>query len=105
MVEDKLMPFARLFRIHEQPEMGMWLLYITIVILSYIVYKLGFSVKLPMRLSIVIFIFLLAGSTLLTFFAAFLPIVEGLLAAVAILVLYKIRLRKEKAEGKFDNLA
>lgn len=35
--------FAALYKVDENPEKGMWMLYLTIVVLSIIVYKLGFA--------------------------------------------------------------
>jgi hypothetical protein len=76
----------------------MWLLYLTIVALSIIVYKLGFARKLPLAKSLVIYSFLILGCTVLTFFGVFLPIAEGLLVAALILIIYKIRLHQSKKQ-------
>jgi hypothetical protein len=95
-VTERLSFFAALYKVSEQPKVGMWLLYITIVILSIVVYKLGFAKKLPLGKSIIIYIFLTLGCTIMTFFGIFLPVAEGLLAAALILVIYKIRLRQSK---------
>ncbi|KIL47567.1 YlaH-like family protein [Jeotgalibacillus campisalis] len=98
-VEDRLSFFPALYRVDVNPEMGMWLLYITIIALSILVYKLGFAKKLPLLKSAVIYIFLILGCTVLTFLAIFLPIAEGLIIASLILIIYKIRLRREQAKG------
>lgn len=95
-VIERLSFFARLFRVHEQHDVGMWYLYITILILSIIVYKLGFAKKLPILKSAIIYLFLALGCTVLTFLAIFLPIAEGLVVAVLILSIYKIRLYYSK---------
>jgi hypothetical protein len=71
-------------------------LYLVIFLLSAVVYKLGFAKKLKMAQSIIIYIFLLLGCIMLTFLAFFLPVVEGLIIAALILILYKIRLFNEK---------
>ncbi|WP_339229058.1 YlaH-like family protein [Aeribacillus sp. FSL K6-2833] len=95
-VIERLSFFARLFRVYEQHDVGMWFLYITILILSIIVYKLGFAKKLPILKSAIIYLFLALGCTVLTFLAIFLPIAEGLVVAVLILSIYKIRLYYSK---------
>ncbi|MGA9226096.1 MAG: YlaH-like family protein [Mesobacillus sp.] len=97
-VSQRLSFFAALFRVDENPTVGMWLLYLTIVALSIVVYKLGFAQKLPLLKNILIYAFLSLGSTVLTFLAIFLPIAEGLVAAVLILIIYKMRLRQHKKE-------
>ncbi|MBO0994476.1 YlaH-like family protein [Bacillus sp. SD088] len=76
-----------------------WLLWLTITALAILVYKLGFAKKLPLLKSVVIYLFLIVGCLFLTFLAIFLPITEGLMVAAVILIIYKIRLRKEKKAG------
>ncbi|GAM14614.1 MULTISPECIES: YlaH-like family protein [Bacillaceae] len=95
-VSQRLSFFAALFRVDENPTVGMWMLYLTIAALSILVYKLGFAQKLPLLKSIIIYAFLLLGSTVLTFLAIFLPITEGLVVAALILIIYKLRLRQHK---------
>jgi hypothetical protein len=95
-VTERLSFFAALYKVSDQPKVGMWLLYLTIVVLSIIVYKLGFARKLPLGKSIIIYIFLILGCTIMTFFGIFLPVAEGLLVAALILIIYKIRLRQSK---------
>lgn len=95
-VSQRLSFFAALFRVDENPTVGMWLLYLTIVALSIVVYKLGFAQKLPLLKNILIYAFLSLGSTVLTFLAIFLPITEGLVVAALILIIYKLRLRQHK---------
>lgn len=97
-ITERLTFFAALYKVHENPTVGMWLLYITIILLSVIVFKLGFARKLPLIKNIVIYTFLILGCTILTFFAVFLPIAEGLIVAAFILVIYKIRLNREKKD-------
>lgn len=99
-VAESLHFFARLYNVHENPELGMWLLYLTIVVLSIIVYKLGFARKLPLLKSAVVYFFMILGATLLTFLGVFLPITEGLAIAALVLTLYKIRLLLEKKISK-----
>jgi hypothetical protein len=98
MVTERLSFFASLYRVEENPTLGMWLLYITIIALSVLVYKLGFAKKLPVLKSAVIYFFLAAGSTVLTFLGIFLPVAEGLVVAALILIIYKVRLHNHKKE-------
>ncbi|SFA51526.1 YlaH-like protein [Anoxybacillus pushchinoensis] len=91
--------FASLYHVHEQPEKGMWLLYGTIVVLAIIVYRLGFARELPLLKNVVIYTLLVLGCTILTFFAVFLPVAEGLLVAAVVLIIYKWRLRQERKES------
>lgn len=77
--------------------------YVYIVILSVIVYKLGFAKKLPLLKNIVIGVFLLIGCFIMLIFSYALPIAEGLAVAAFILIVYKIRLhqsKKQQAEAK-----
>ncbi|WHZ04706.1 YlaH-like family protein [Neobacillus sp. YX16] len=99
-VADRLSFFSALYKVTEQPKLGMWLLYFTIVALSILVYKLGFAQKqkLPLIKSILIYIFLAAGCTILTALGIFLPITEGLVVAALILIIYKIRLHQSKKQ-------
>lgn len=97
-VGERLSFFAALFRVDENPAVGMWLLYLTIIALSIVVFKLGFAQKLPLGKNIMIYTFLILGCTVLTFLGVFLPIAEGLVAAALILIIYKIRLRQHKNE-------
>ncbi len=46
-VSERLSFFAALYQVDEHPLAGMWLLYGTIVVLSMIVFKLGFAKRLP----------------------------------------------------------
>ncbi|WP_071459308.1 YlaH-like family protein [Bacillus massilinigeriensis] len=95
-ISQRLSFFAALYKVDEQPDVGMWLLYITLVGLCVIVYKLGFARKLPLGKSIVIYIFLALGCLVLTALGVFLPIGEGLVVAALILIIYKIRLHQQK---------
>lgn len=92
-IGSRLSFFAALFRVEQNPTVGMWLLYLTILGLSILVYKLGFAQKLPLIKSIIIYVFLALGSTILSFLGIFLPVAEGLVLAALILIIYKIRLR------------
>ena len=77
---------------------------ILIFILSAIVYKLGFAKNdLSIVKNIIIYFLLFVGCIILTFLALFLPMVEGLIVAAAILILYKTRLWREKREENRAN--
>lgn len=76
-----------------------YVVFVLVFLLSALVYKLGFAKKLKLSQNIVIYIFLFIGCIFLTFLALFLPMIEGLIVAALILILYKIRLWREKKEG------
>ncbi len=75
-----------------------YVLFALVFLLSALVYKLGFAKKLKLSQNIVIYIFLFLGCIILTFFALYLPMVEGLIVAALILIVYKTRLWREKRE-------
>lgn len=75
-----------------------YVLFALVFLLSALVYKLGFAKKLKLAQNIVIYIFLFLGCIVLTFFALYLPMVEGLIVAALILIIYKTRLWREKRE-------
>lgn len=101
-VSERLSFFPSLYRVIDHPELGMWMLYLTILFLSILVYKLGFAKKLPILKSAVIYIFLGLGCTVLTFLGIFLPVAEGLVVAALILIVYKIRLHQSKKQETED---
>ncbi|MED3844392.1 YlaH-like family protein [Geobacillus stearothermophilus] len=98
-VLERLTFFASLYDVDSNPERGMWLLYATVLLLAALVYRLGFARRLPLLKSAVIYVLLALGCTVLTFFAVFLPVAEGLAVAALVLLIYKIRLRQAK-EGE-----
>lgn len=73
-----------------------------VFLLSALVYKLGFAKKLSLGKNIIIYAFLLIGCLVLTFLALFLPMIEGLIVAALILIVYKSRLWREKREEAKD---
>ena len=77
-----------------------YVVFILVFILSAIVFKLGFARELPLLKNIIIYIFLFLGCIMLTFFALFLPMIEGLMVAALILIVYKSRMWREKREEK-----
>lgn len=95
-VSERLQFFAKLFKVDENPEAGMWLLYFTILLLAVVVYNLGFARKLPIIKNVIIYALLAFGCTILTFFGAFLPVAEGLLITAIVLGVYKVRLHQAK---------
>lgn len=99
-VYENMYPVARvLYQNLPSFEMAGYALFAAIFLLSALVYKLGFARKLSFGKNAAITLFLAAGGLGLTFLAFFLPVVEGLLIAALILVLYKIRLWREKREN------
>ncbi|QOV13511.1 YlaH-like family protein [Viridibacillus arvi] len=72
------------------------ILLVLIFALSIVVYNLGFAKKLKFWQNIVIYFFLFVGCIFLTFFATYLPVVEGLLIIALVLIMYKIGLRRDK---------
>jgi len=97
---DQFSPFLKFYyQMTQDAKAANWLLYLTIIGLCILVYKLGFAKKLPILKSAIIYIFLIVGCTFLTFLAIFLPIAEGLVVAALILIIYKIRLNKERKSG------
>ena len=79
-------------------DMAGYVTFILVFLMSAIVYKLGFAKKLTLGRNIVIYAFLFFGCIILTFLALFLPMIEGLIVAALILIVYKSRLWREKRE-------
>ena len=79
-------------------EIAGYVVFILVFILSAIVFKLGFARELPLLKNIIIYTFLFLGCIMLTFFAFFLPMIEGLMVAALILIVYKSRMWREKRE-------
>lgn len=75
---------------------GFFLLYLLIVILAIITFKLGFAKKLPVLKAVVVYMFLIVGSLLLAFFGISYPIAESLLVAILVLGIYRFRLHQER---------
>ncbi|GAK04101.1 hypothetical protein JCM19037_2475 [Geomicrobium sp. JCM 19037] len=89
---------AGIMNIHENAAMGFWLLYLAVVVMSILVFNLGFARKLSLMKNIVVYGALLFGAIMLTFFAIFMPIVESLIAAALVLGIYRLRLRMHKKQ-------
>lgn len=80
-----------------------YVVFILVFLLSALVYKLGFAKKLKFAQNVVIYIFLFLGCIALTFLALFLPMIEGLIVAALILIIYKNRLWREKREQQHND--
>lgn len=80
-----------------------FVVFILVFVLCAIVYKLGFAREgLALWKSIIVYFCLFLGCIILTFLALFLPMIEGLIIAAIILIIYKFRIRKEKSEEKVE---
>jgi len=100
MVFGKMSPIARfIYETMPNFDSAGYVVFIITLLLSALVYKLGFAKQLKRSQNLVIFIFLFLGCLILTFLAFFLPIIEGLIVAALILIIYKIRLRNEKKQN------
>ncbi len=95
-IQERLSFFAALYRVDENPQAGMWYLYLTIFGLCIVVYQLGFAKKLPLLKNIVIYAIMALGCTILCFMGVFLPMAEGLIIAVLVLAIYRLRLRNAR---------
>lgn len=87
---------TQLINLTNDTELSMWIMYGLIVLLSIVVYHLGFAKKLSIIKMLITYVLLLVGCTFLTFLALRIPIVEALLASVFVLGIYKIRLHQSK---------
>ncbi|MCR2820859.1 YlaH-like family protein [Lederbergia panacisoli] len=100
---DNFSPTLRFFyQLTNNAQATNWLLWLTITGLAVLVYKLGFAKKLPILKSALIYLFLIVGCLFFTFLAIFLPIAEGLMVAALILIIYKIRLNRERKSGALN---
>lgn len=78
-------------------EIAGYAVFILVFLLSALVYKLGFArSELSLGKNIIIYIFLFIGCIILTFLALFLPMIEGLIVAALILMVYKVRRLQDK---------
>ncbi|MBS4217889.1 YlaH-like family protein [Bacillus sp. FJAT-49711] len=100
---DHFSPTLRFFyELTNNAQTANWLLWLTITGLAILVYKLGFAKKLPILKSALIYLFLIVGCLFFTFLAIFLPITEGLMVAALILIIYKVRLNRERKSGALN---
>ncbi|WP_240375054.1 YlaH-like family protein [Bacillus piscicola] len=98
ITKEQLSWIAGALQVHENPITGFWLLYVAIVIMSIIVFNLGFARKLPILKNVIVYSGLLIGALILTIFAIGMPVVESLIAAALVLGIYRIRLHRHKKE-------
>jgi hypothetical protein len=97
-----LSTFAALVNIDQNPILGFWLLYALVVLMSVIVYHLGFARKLPILKSAVIYVMLLIGSIPITLFAIGMPVVESLMVAALVFGIYRYRLAKSQKQKQTE---
>jgi hypothetical protein len=71
---------------------AVWLYFVIIVVLSILVYNLGFARKLSFGKNIVIYVLMIIGSFILLILSYQLPVVESLIVASIVLGIYRIRL-------------
>ncbi|ARD49170.1 hypothetical protein SporoP33_13610 [Sporosarcina sp. P33] len=96
MVYNRMSGIARMiYELAPDFTMAGYILLALVFIMSAIVYKLGFARKISFWRNVVIYAFLFIGCLILTFLAFFLPIVEGLFVAAAILIIYRVRRMNE----------
>lgn len=77
-----------------------YITFFTVFILCAIVYKLGFARShIKLWQNAIIYGCLFIGCIVLTFFALSLPMIEGLLVAAAILIIYRIRVKHDDEEA------
>ena len=99
IVYDRMSGIARyIYENMPSYEVAGYVVFVLVFILSAIVFKLGFARELPLLKNIIIYTFLFLGCIMLTFFAFFLPMIEGLIVAALILIVYKSRMWREKRE-------
>ncbi len=95
-VYEHMWPIAKTIYSSTTPTVGAYSLYFVILILTIIVYRLGFAKKLPLLKNIVIYLCLALGCPILSFLGVFLPIAEGLAIVALLLFIYKLRLHQTK---------
>lgn len=94
---DELSWVARL--VYENPSNGL-IVFFVIVILSVLVYNLGFARKLPLLKNVIVYLALFIGCVILTVLAIMgAPIIEVLVISAVVLLIYKLRVRSTKSEG------
>lgn len=87
---ERMFFFVKLCKVDENLELGMWLFYGMIIILSIFVYNLGFVRKLFVLKNIVIYILLVIGCIVLIFFVVFLFVGEGFVVVVIVFGIYRL---------------
>lgn len=78
-----------------------WIMYVIILILSIISYKLGFARKLPLLKSFFVYLLLVVGTYITTLFSILsMPIAESLIIISLVLAIYRFRLYRERKAEK-----
>ncbi|TFB23342.1 hypothetical protein E3U55_05870 [Filobacillus milosensis] len=97
-LEDQFyLPIEKYFLIEIGGVQGFWLLFLTVVALAIITYKLGFAKDLPLLKSLIVYIILGFGCFILVLFSiGGLPIAEVLVITSIVLAIYRYRLHKER---------
>ncbi|WP_040227992.1 YlaH-like family protein [Bhargavaea cecembensis] len=97
-------PIARyIYEAMPSTESAGYVLFLAVFALSALVYYLGFAKKLKLWQNAVIYISLFLGCLVLTFLAFFLPMVEGLIVAALILIIYKARRMFDRKHEEKDS--
>ncbi|MED4883620.1 YlaH-like family protein [Bacillus smithii] len=79
---------------------AVWLYFVIIIVLSILVYNLGFARKLSFGKNFVIYVLMIMGSFILLILSYQLPVVESLFVAAIVLGIYRIRRNKKEAESE-----
>ena len=82
---------------------AVWLYFVIIIVLSILVYNLGFARKLSLVKNMIIYVLLIIGSFVLLILSYQLPVVESLFVAAIVLGIYQIRLRLHQNHRKPEN--
>ncbi|WP_091270182.1 YlaH-like family protein [Alteribacillus persepolensis] len=104
VTKEQLSFTAGLLNVHEYPVAGFWLLYAAVVVMSIIVFNLGFARKLPLLKNVIVYAALFIGALPLTIFAIGMAVVESLVAAAIVLGIYRLRLRNHKKEQEQESI-
>jgi hypothetical protein len=89
-------PISEFFLIQIGDVEGYLLLYLFILSLSIITYKLGFARKLPLLKSLIVYIMLMFGCIIIWFFGFKYPMAEVLVISAIVLGVYRYRLHNER---------
>lgn len=89
--------FVDLLFVEEEGQLVMslqsfFILYLVVLVLCFVVYKLGFARKLPPLKAAVVYLFLVIGALPISFLGIALPIVEGLVIAAIFLGIVRWRM-------------
>lgn len=100
---DRLSPTAGLIsHFVSDPQTVFLILYVLVVVLSAIVYKLGFAKQLPVLKSVIVYAMLIIGCYPISIFAISFPVAESLFVVAFVLSVYKIRLHRSRRSGEVE---